>query len=172
VRLFHDIQDKSRQIAEASQHKSQFLANMSHELRTPLNALIGVTRCCARMQRASSGPMTRRVAAGQGQDPHRPALDLCAPVPSTCCDSPGQAVAAIATLDSRSRRGRRLQMAAAARSTPVTANSCNRLGILELSECADYERPDLPKRPRAKQSLQSSPRPTSAIGPRACRAVA
>jgi signal transduction histidine kinase len=43
VRLFHDIQDKSRQIAEASQHKSQFLANMSHELRTPLNALIGVT---------------------------------------------------------------------------------------------------------------------------------
>jgi signal transduction histidine kinase len=53
-------QDKSRQIAEASQHKSQFLANMSHELRTPLNALIGVTRCCARMQRASSGPMTRR----------------------------------------------------------------------------------------------------------------
>ena len=43
MRLFHDIQDKSRQIAEASQHKSQFLANMSHELRTPLNALIGVT---------------------------------------------------------------------------------------------------------------------------------
>jgi hypothetical protein len=93
------------------------------------------------------------------KDPHRPALDLCASVPSTCCDSPGQAVAAIATLDSRSRRGRRLQMAAAVhRSTPVTANSCNRLGILELSECADCERPDLPKRP-AKQSLQSSPRP-------------
>jgi signal transduction histidine kinase len=37
------IQDKSRQLAEASQHKSQFLANMSHELRTPLNAIIGVT---------------------------------------------------------------------------------------------------------------------------------
>ena len=37
------------------------------------------------------------------------------------------------------------------RSTPVTANSCNRLGILELSECADCERPDLPKRPRAKK---------------------
>jgi signal transduction histidine kinase len=43
VRLFDDIQDKSRQLAEASQHKSQFLANMSHELRTPLNAIIGVT---------------------------------------------------------------------------------------------------------------------------------
>jgi signal transduction histidine kinase len=43
VRLFHEIQDKSRQLAEASQHKSQFLANMSHELRTPLNAIIGVS---------------------------------------------------------------------------------------------------------------------------------
>ena len=43
VRLFEDIQEKSRQLAEASQHKSQFLANMSHELRTPLNAIIGVT---------------------------------------------------------------------------------------------------------------------------------
>ena len=43
VRLFDEIQDKSRQLAEASQHKSQFLANMSHELRTPLNAIIGLT---------------------------------------------------------------------------------------------------------------------------------
>jgi signal transduction histidine kinase len=41
--LFDEIQDKSRQLAEASQHKSQFLANMSHELRTPLNAIIGVS---------------------------------------------------------------------------------------------------------------------------------
>jgi signal transduction histidine kinase/CheY-like chemotaxis protein len=43
VRLFDEIQDKSRQLADASRHKSQFLANMSHELRTPLNAIIGVT---------------------------------------------------------------------------------------------------------------------------------
>jgi signal transduction histidine kinase len=43
VRLFDEIEDKSRQLAEASQHKSQFLANMSHELRTPLNAIIGVS---------------------------------------------------------------------------------------------------------------------------------
>src|SRR5204863_1090927 len=43
VGLFDEIQNKSRQLAEASQHKSQFLANMSHELRTPLNAIIGVS---------------------------------------------------------------------------------------------------------------------------------
>ena len=43
ARLFDEIQEKSRQLADASQHKSQFLANMSHELRTPLNAIIGVT---------------------------------------------------------------------------------------------------------------------------------
>jgi signal transduction histidine kinase len=43
VRLFDEIQDKSRQLAEANQRKSQFLASMSHELRTPLNAIIGLT---------------------------------------------------------------------------------------------------------------------------------
>jgi signal transduction histidine kinase len=47
VRLFEEIQDKSRQLAEASQHKSQFLANMSHELRTPLNAILGYTELMA-----------------------------------------------------------------------------------------------------------------------------
>jgi len=43
VRLFEEIQNKSRQVEEASRHKSQFLANMSHELRTPLNAILGYT---------------------------------------------------------------------------------------------------------------------------------
>ena len=43
ARLFSEIEEKGRQLAEASQHKSQFLANMSHELRTPLNAIIGVS---------------------------------------------------------------------------------------------------------------------------------
>jgi signal transduction histidine kinase len=41
ARLFEELQDANRQLAEASRHKSQFLANMSHELRTPLNAIIG-----------------------------------------------------------------------------------------------------------------------------------
>ena len=43
VRLFREIEDKSRQLELASAHKSQFLANMSHELRTPLNAILGYT---------------------------------------------------------------------------------------------------------------------------------
>ena len=41
ARLFHEIEDKGRQLEIASQHKSQFVANMSHELRTPLAAMLG-----------------------------------------------------------------------------------------------------------------------------------
>ena len=43
ARLFGELEEKSRELEQASQHKSQFLANMSHELRTPLNAIIGVS---------------------------------------------------------------------------------------------------------------------------------
>jgi two-component system, NtrC family, sensor kinase len=43
ARLFREIEDKSRQLQQASEHKSQFVSSMSHELRTPLNAIIGLT---------------------------------------------------------------------------------------------------------------------------------
>ena len=43
ARLFREIEDKSRQLAVASENKSQFVSSMSHELRTPLNAIIGLT---------------------------------------------------------------------------------------------------------------------------------
>ena len=41
ARLFEEVEQKGRQLAVASQHKSQFVANMSHELRTPLAAILG-----------------------------------------------------------------------------------------------------------------------------------
>ncbi|MGH6693141.1 MAG: HAMP domain-containing protein, partial [Gammaproteobacteria bacterium] len=41
ARLVGALEETNRNLAMASQHKSQFLANMSHELRTPLNAIIG-----------------------------------------------------------------------------------------------------------------------------------
>ena len=68
LRLFHEIQDKSRQLAEASQHKSQFLANMSHELRTPLNAIIGVTEMLredAEAAKQDLEPLDRVLGAGR-----------------------------------------------------------------------------------------------------------
>jgi signal transduction histidine kinase len=68
VRLFEEIQDKSRQLAEASQHKSQFLANMSHELRTPLNAIIGVTEMLredAETLKQDVEPLDRVLGAGR-----------------------------------------------------------------------------------------------------------
>jgi GAF domain-containing protein len=68
VRLFREIQDKSRQLSEASQHKSQFLANMSHELRTPLNAIIGVTEMLredAEALKQDLEPLDRVLGAGR-----------------------------------------------------------------------------------------------------------
>jgi signal transduction histidine kinase len=41
ARLFREVDQRGRELAIASAHKSQFFANMSHELRTPLNAVLG-----------------------------------------------------------------------------------------------------------------------------------
>lgn len=47
ARLFKEVEEKGRQLAIASEHKSQFFANISHELRTPLNAVLGYTELLA-----------------------------------------------------------------------------------------------------------------------------
>jgi len=68
ARLFHEVEKKGRQLAEASQHKSQFLANMSHELRTPLNAIIGVTEMLredAEALKQDVEPLDRVLGAGR-----------------------------------------------------------------------------------------------------------
>ncbi|MBV8536845.1 MAG: HAMP domain-containing histidine kinase, partial [Alphaproteobacteria bacterium] len=73
VRLFNEIQDKSRQLELASQHKSQFLANMSHELRTPLNAILGFAEMIAREM---LGPLSPPRYRGYADDIHRSASHL------------------------------------------------------------------------------------------------
>jgi GAF domain-containing protein len=68
ARLFGEIEEKGRQLADASQHKSQFLANMSHELRTPLNAIIGVSEMLredAEAAKQDLEPLDRVLGAGR-----------------------------------------------------------------------------------------------------------
>jgi len=48
VRLFNEIQEKSKQLEAANRHKSDFLARVSHDLRTPLNSIMGFTRIVLR----------------------------------------------------------------------------------------------------------------------------
>jgi len=47
AQLFREVDQKGRELAIASEHKSQFVANMSHELRTPLNAVLGYSELLA-----------------------------------------------------------------------------------------------------------------------------
>ena len=68
ARLYREIEDKGRQLALASQHKSQFLANMSHELRTPLNAIIGFAEV---IERELFGPVGVAQYANYAADIHR-----------------------------------------------------------------------------------------------------
>jgi signal transduction histidine kinase len=44
VALYAEIDDKNRQLREASEAKTRFLRNISHELRTPGNSVLGLAR--------------------------------------------------------------------------------------------------------------------------------
>src|SRR5262249_38205046 len=43
VRLFEEIQEKNRQLQQATDKKPHFVSSRSHKRRTPLNAIIGLT---------------------------------------------------------------------------------------------------------------------------------
>ena len=75
ARLFREIEEKSRQLAMASENKSQFVSSMSHELRTPLNAIIGLTEMMVtNAARFGTEKALGAIAAGESRwnSPSRP----------------------------------------------------------------------------------------------------
>lgn len=51
------VQERTRELEQVNQHKSQFLANMSHELQTPLNAVIGFSEL---LEDQKPGPLNEK----------------------------------------------------------------------------------------------------------------
>src|SRR6516162_10154571 len=65
VRLFIELQEKSRLLAEASQHKSRFLAAASHDLRQPMQALgLFVAQLRDHIASAEGSRLVDRIDAG------------------------------------------------------------------------------------------------------------
>jgi signal transduction histidine kinase len=68
------VNEKTRELAQANEHKSQFLANVSHELRTPLNAIIGYSEALKEDIFGALSPKQRECA----DDIHSSGLHLLA----------------------------------------------------------------------------------------------
>src|SRR5438094_1110594 len=63
ARLFREIEDKSKQLAQTSEHKSQFVSSVSHELRTPLTDML-VTNAARFGTEKAKEPLQRVHRAG------------------------------------------------------------------------------------------------------------
>jgi signal transduction histidine kinase len=72
--LERKVADKTRELAQANEHKSQFLALVSHELRTPLNGVIGFSEA---LQAELFGPLNDKQREYVG-DIHVSGLQLLA----------------------------------------------------------------------------------------------
>jgi signal transduction histidine kinase/CheY-like chemotaxis protein len=67
VRLFEEIQDKSRQLEIANKYKSHFIASASHDLRQPLHALnLFVAQLRAESDPTERGRLVDRIEASVG----------------------------------------------------------------------------------------------------------
>lgn len=63
------LEDRAKQLAQASRYKSEFLANMSHELRTPLNSIINLAEIISESDEAGEDiPEYGRIIHKSGHD--------------------------------------------------------------------------------------------------------
>ena len=60
------LEQRNREVEQATEAKSRFVANMSHELRTPLNAVIGFSEL---MHEGRSGAVSSDPARAVGDYP-------------------------------------------------------------------------------------------------------